>query len=35
MEKNNTELKGVFRFDGQLVDKEAVKILLVDITKLV
>ncbi|BDS16154.1 hypothetical protein JUM001_03880 [Clostridium perfringens] len=33
--KNNTELKGVFRFDGQLVDKEAVKILLVDITKLV
>ncbi|XZJ30841.1 phage major capsid protein [Clostridium perfringens] len=33
--KNNTELKGVFRFDGQLVDKAAVKILLVDITKLV
>lgn len=33
--KNNTELKGVFRFDGQLVDKKAVVILLVDITKLV
>lgn len=33
--KDITELKGVFRFDGKLVDKAAVKILLVDITKLV
>ncbi|MDQ0149129.1 phage major capsid protein [Eubacterium multiforme] len=33
--KDKTELKGVFRFDGQLVDKQAVKILLVDSTKLV
>ncbi len=33
--KNNVELKGVFRFDGQLIDVGAVKILLVDKTKLV
>lgn len=33
--KNNVELKGVFRFDGQLVDLGAIKILLVDQTKLI
>lgn len=33
--KDQTELKGVFRFDGKLVDKEAIKILLVDTSKLV
>lgn len=32
--KDHTELKGVFRFDGKLVDKEAVMILLVDTSKL-
>ncbi|WP_017826168.1 phage major capsid protein [Clostridium botulinum] len=33
--KDQTEVKGVVRFDGKLVDTKAVKILLVDITKLV
>lgn len=33
--KDQTEVKGVFRFDGKLVDTDAVKIILVDITKLV
>lgn len=33
--KEKTEVKGVFRFDGQLIDKAAVKILLVDKSKLV
>lgn len=33
--KDQAELKGIFRFDGQLIDTKAVKILLVDQTKLV
>lgn len=32
--KDKTEIKGIFRFDGRLVDTGAVKILLVDKTKL-